>query len=295
MPGYADRKADHLHRLRRISGHDGGLSAGRTPTMNSGMRRTITTALAAAVFAVPAAWATTAAAAPLPTSTPSTMTSPQPSPSDDQTMLTTAAAAHMPTSTPGTAASTQPSPSDDQAMLALASRYATALRGLHGPVFEQTFLGNMISHHAAAVAMAQLELARGTHPQAKTLARQIITSQNSEITEMTTWLQQWYGLTPQQAQQKAPASIQALTNQIHTGMQSMQRRLAAVPAGPGFDQAFLTAMIPHHEMAIVIAGAVPGHATHPQVTTLARQISTSQTGQVQQMQAWLRAWYGTIT
>jgi uncharacterized protein (DUF305 family) len=38
---------------------------------------------------------------------------------------------------------------------------------------------------------------------------------------------------------------------------------------------------------------VPGHATHPQVTTLARQISTSQTGQVQQMQAWLRAWYGT--
>ncbi len=263
MPGYADRKGDHLHRLRRISGHDGGLSVGRTPTMNSGMRRTITTALAAAVFAVPTAWATTAAAAPLPTSTPSTV------------------------------ASTQPSPSADQAMLALASRYATALRGLHGPVFEQTFLGNMISHHAAAVAMAQLELARGTHPQAKTLARQIITSQNSEITEMTTWLQQWYGLTPQQAQQKAPASIQALTNQIHTGMQSMQSRLATVPAGPGFDQAFLMAMIPHHEMAVVIADAVPGHATHSQVTTLARQISTSQTGQVQQMQDWLRAWYGT--
>jgi uncharacterized protein (DUF305 family) len=110
---------------------------------------------------------------------------------------------------------------------------------------------------------------------------------------MTTWLQQWYGLTPQQAQQQAPASIQALTNQIHTGLQSMQSRLAAVPAGPGFDQAFLTAMIPHHEMAIVIADAVPGHATHSQVTTLAQQISTSQTGQVQQMQAWLRAWYGT--
>jgi uncharacterized protein (DUF305 family) len=98
---------------------------------------------------------------------------------------------------------------------------------------------------------------------------------------------------PQQAQQKAPATVRALTNQIHTGLQSMQSRLAAIPAGPGFDQAFLTAMIPHHEMAIVIAGAVPGHATHSQVTTLARRISTSQTGQVQQMQAWLRAWYGT--
>jgi uncharacterized protein (DUF305 family) len=262
MPGYADRKADHLHRLRRISGHDGGLSAGRTPTMSSRTRRTITTVLAAAAFAVPAALATTAAAAPLPTSTPSTM------------------------------ASTQPSPSDDQAMLALAQRYATALSGLHGPVLEQTFLGNMISHHAAAVAMAQLELARGTHPQAKTLAQQIITDQDSEITEMTTWLQQWYGLTPQHAQQKAPASIEALTNQIHTGLQAMQSRLAAVPAGPGFDQAFLTAMIPHHEMAIVLAGAVAGHATHPQVNTLAQQISTSQTGQVQQMKAWLRAWYG---
>jgi hypothetical protein len=140
--------------------------------MNSGIRRTITTALAAAVFATPAAFATTAAAATLPASTPSVV------------------------------ASFQPSPSDNQAMLALVGRYATVLSGLSGPVLEQTFLGNMVSHHAAAVAMAQLELARGTHPQAKTLARQIIAAQNGEITEMTTWLRQWYGLTPQQASRR---------------------------------------------------------------------------------------------
>ncbi|MGW2549577.1 DUF305 domain-containing protein [Streptomyces sp. NPDC001635] len=229
----------------------------------SGIGRTITAALAAAIVVAPAASATTAAAAPLPTSTPSAPPSPQ------------------------------PSPSDAQAILGSAQRYATALHGLNGPELEQTFLGNMISHHAAAVAMARLELARGTHPEARTMAGQIIAAQNREITEMTTWLRQWYGMTPEQAQQAAPASIRALTDRIHTGLRSMQSRLAAVPAGPGFDKAFLTAMTPHHEMPTVIADAVPGRATHAQVTTLARQISTSQTGEVQKMRDWLRAWYGT--
>lgn len=232
--------------------------------MSSGIRRTVTIALATAVLATPAALASTAAAAPTPSPT-----------------------------TSSTVASPQPSPSASQAMLALAHRYATALRGLHGPVLEQAFLGNMISHHVAAVDMAQLELARGTHPQAKALARRIIAAQDREITEMTTWLRQWYGLTPQQARQKAPATIRALTDQIHTGLRSMQSRVAAVQAGPGFDQAFLKAMIPHHEMAIVIAGAVPGRATHSQVNTMAREINTSQTGEVQQMRDWLRSWYGT--
>ncbi|MEU1412558.1 DUF305 domain-containing protein [Streptomyces sp. NPDC005731] len=232
--------------------------------MSSGsdIGRTIAAALAAAVVVAPAALATTAAAAPLSTLRSSTLPSPQ------------------------------PSPSDAPAMLALAQRYATALRGLNGPVVEQTFLGNMISHHAAAVAMAQLELTRGTHPEAKTLARQIITAQNREITEMTAWLRQWYGLTAEQAQQKAPATIRALTNHVHNGLRSMQSRLAAVPAGPNFDKAFLAAMVPHHEMAMVIADAMPGRATHSQVTALAQQISTSQTGQVAQMRDWLRAWYG---
>jgi hypothetical protein len=39
----------------------------------------------------------------------------------------------------------------------------------------------MIPHHAAAVAMARLELKRDISPQAKALAEQIITGQNMTI------------------------------------------------------------------------------------------------------------------
>ncbi len=232
--------------------------------MDSRVRRTATAALAAAVTVAPVAFATTAAAAPLHTASPTAALA-QPS----------AMSTHEPT------------------MLAMAHRYATALRQLHGATFEQAFLAGMIPHHAAAVAMAQLELARGAHPEATTLARQIITSQDREITEMTGWLRQWYGLTPEQAERRTPAVIQMLTAQMDTSMRSMTSRLAAVPAGPGFDRAFLMAMIPHHEMAIIEARTVPGHAFHPQVATLARRIIATQAAEVRQMRDWLRAWYGT--
>jgi uncharacterized protein (DUF305 family) len=77
-------------------------------------------------------------------------------------------------------------------MLQTARQYAAGLRRLHGAAFEQAFMGAMIPHHAAAVAMARLELTHGSHPQLKALARQIIASQNREIAQMTSWLHTWY-------------------------------------------------------------------------------------------------------
>ncbi|GLZ56039.1 DUF305 domain-containing protein [Actinomycetospora sp. NBRC 106378] len=53
-----------------------------------------------------------------------------------------------------------------------------------GPAFDRAFLTMMIAHHAGAVEMAQTELAQGTNPQARTLARSIIVAQRAEIDEM---------------------------------------------------------------------------------------------------------------
>jgi len=64
-------------------------------------------------------------------------------------------------------------------MLQAARQYAAGLRHLHGAAFEQAFMGAMIPHHAAAVAMARLELTHGSHPQLKALARQIIAAQTA--------------------------------------------------------------------------------------------------------------------
>src|SRR5262249_62155510 len=70
-------------------------------------------------------------------------------------------------------------PTDTQMMLQAARQYAAGLRHLHGAAFEQAFMGAMIPHHAAAVAMARLELTHGSHPQLKALARQIIAAQTA--------------------------------------------------------------------------------------------------------------------
>src|SRR5260221_1702593 len=77
-------------------------------------------------------------------------------------------------------------------MIQTAQQYAAGLHHLHGAAFEQAFMGAMIPHHAAAVAMARLELTRGSNPQLKALARQIIASQSREITQMTSWLHTRY-------------------------------------------------------------------------------------------------------
>lgn len=59
--------------------------------------------------------------------------------------------------------------------------------------FDRMFLQMMIPHHEAAIAMAQQALAQAEHPEIKTLAQSIITTQQTEITEMRGYLRVWYG------------------------------------------------------------------------------------------------------
>jgi len=60
----------------------------------------------------------------------------------------------------------------------------SALRAASGVEFERLFLKDMIAHHEGAVEMAKTEIAKGKDPAAKTLAQQITSSQEKEITEM---------------------------------------------------------------------------------------------------------------
>ena len=58
-----------------------------------------------------------------------------------------------------------------------------------------------------------------------------------------------------------------------------------------FDQAFIDAMTPHHQSALVMAEMALTQAKLPEVKRLARGIIRDQKKEIAQMQAWRKAWY----
>lgn len=58
--------------------------------------------------------------------------------------------------------------------------------------FDQRFLEAMISHHQGAVQMAETIKGTATHPELRTFAEKVITDQTAEITQMESWLREWY-------------------------------------------------------------------------------------------------------
>lgn len=61
--------------------------------------------------------------------------------------------------------------------------------------FDQRFIEAMIPHHDGAIMMARDALQKSERQEIKVLAQAIITAQESEITQMRQWLQEWYGIT----------------------------------------------------------------------------------------------------
>ena len=69
----------------------------------------------------------------------------------------------------------------------------TGLADATGPAFDRMWTQMMTTHHQDAVTMARTELADGANPQARALARSIITSQTAQITQMRHLLTQLPG------------------------------------------------------------------------------------------------------
>jgi uncharacterized protein (DUF305 family) len=138
---------------------------------------------------------------------------------------------------------------------------------------EREFIEHMIPHHQEAVDSARETLARGaTTAEVRTLLTTIIAAQEREIAEMKQWYQNWYGV----------------PYQDNGRYQPMMRDLSAL-SGVAIDRAFLTDMIPHHEMAIMMARMVEPHIEHSEVRALTAAIVSSQTTEIAEMRRLLAA------
>ncbi len=147
---------------------------------------------------------------------------------------------------------------------------------------DQHFIEQMIPHHESAVEMAQMALEKAKRPEIKTLATNIIKDQNKEIGDMTSWYKDWF------KKNVSKTSDGMMGGGMHGGMQD---EMTALENAPDFDKAFIEAMIPHHQSAIMMAQMLQSGTNRPEMTQLAKNIIESQSKEIQQMQGWYTAWY----
>jgi uncharacterized protein (DUF305 family) len=146
---------------------------------------------------------------------------------------------------------------------------------------DQSFIEMMIPHHQDAIVMAEMALQKAQHPELKELAQNIIRDQEREIKEMKIWYQQWFG------KPVPPLSSQGMMgmHQVH-GMMAMD--LDALAAAQNFDQEFIRQMIPHHQMAVMMASNLKSNTNRPEMDKLMDDIIRSQSAEIKQMKQWYK-------
>jgi uncharacterized protein (DUF305 family) len=192
-------------------------------------------------------------------------------------------------------------------------------RRMMGTQMSQHFIEMMIPHHEGAIAMADLALNSAKRPEIKQLAEAIKKDQTREIQQMRTWYKQWYGKevpasadlgmmgsgqgmmgsNRQPGQGPGPGTMGSGQGTQGNGMMNAERRrdmmgvnmdLEALKSAPDFDREFIRQMIPHHQMAVMMARMVL-NSDRPEIRNLAESIIKSQTAEIAQMRQWYQVWY----
>jgi uncharacterized protein (DUF305 family) len=149
-----------------------------------------------------------------------------------------------------------------------------------GGDIDRNFIEQMIPHHESAIAMAKLAQQKTSRPEIKSLADDIITSQSDEIIKMRYWYEQWYGVeVPKQNTANGMMSMMYDSSDIDTLRQAVD-----------FDKVFLEEMIPHHQMAVMMANMLKSGTGRQDMKTLARDIISSQSKEIDMMQTWQTQW-----
>src|SRR3989338_5050684 len=144
-----------------------------------------------------------------------------------------------------------------------------------GNNIDQHFIVQMIPHHEGAIAMAEIALERSKRPEIISLANGIIEAQTREITDMRAWYQSWFDSAPPEGGMPARQSLGAGGGMHMGGMTGEIDDLEATSAAE-FDREFMEQMIPHHEMAIMMAQMLATATERAEMQELADNIIASQ-------------------
>ncbi|MFP8958988.1 DUF305 domain-containing protein [Streptomyces nanhaiensis] len=192
------------------------------------------------------------------------------------------APAETPAAEQNKAAHLQPLPTSP-----VAYEFGETLAKLSGRELEVTFLAAIIPHHRDAVEMARLELERGVDPRIRAHAENMIANQRHQIEQFTRWLQEWYGLTPEQALREAPEEARKEIAAMEEESRRTMAELREVPAGKRFDIEFVRRIIPHHNSGIIEFLEPQSRADHAHLKVAATTGIITQEAQIADFRTWL--------
>jgi len=121
---------------------------------------------------------------------------------------------------------------------------------------DRVFIEQMIPHHQDAIDMGNLALVRAEHPEIRQLAENIIRDQSQEISLMHEWYRSWYGIDVPINQGVMIGGRMRRGSGIGMmggGISGSNTDLVQLGNATNFDKEFIEQMIPHHQMAIMMA------------------------------------------
>lgn len=158
-------------------------------------------------------------------------------------------------------------------------------------IMDAHFIEQMIPHHEDAITMAKLALTKSQKPEVKQLAENIINSQSQEITQMKSWYQSWFGRElPTGDQVMQQHGMMGNSSGMHMGKMGDTSDITNLETSADFDKEFLQEMIPHHQMAVMMASMLKNGTNRSEMKQLADNIISTQTSEIDQMRSWLRRW-----
>ena len=195
-------------------------------------------------------------------------------------VLTATLAACADQSTTPPAATTTPTSSTSATATESASASASTDVAAEHNDQDTTFAQMMIIHHEGAIEMSELAIERAESPEVVALAERISAAQGPEIDEMTAWLNAW-------GEDVSPDDHGGMDmgGMDMNGMsqEEIMTQLDAL-SGAEFDQAFLEAMIAHHEGAMGMSEQQLADGQNPDAVTLAEKIIDDQQTEITEMQ-----------
>lgn len=146
--------------------------------------------------------------------------------------------------------------------------------------YEIKFMQNMIDHHAMAIMMGEMCLAKATHQELREMCQQVVTTQTQESETMKSWLATWY-------RENYEAKM---SSRDERQMRELERL-----SGAEFEKAFMPMLVDHHRIALQRAAVCLQRAYHPELINMCSDIVTAQAAEIKQLRQWMCEWYQMCT